>query len=220
MLKEREQRILDYMREEIRKKGYPPTVREICSALDIKSTSTAHKDISSLVRQGYIKKDPSKPRALMLVESEREADEDRYGTSFGFPYSDGVSHAEVIDIPVVGRIAAGTPILAEQNIEDSFPVPARFVGSNPNFMLTVKGESMIEAGIMDGDYILVEQQETARNGDIVVAMVDGFESEATVKTFYREGDHVRLQPENSTMSPIIVNDVKILGKVKGVFRYF
>ncbi len=215
MLKEREQKILDYMREEIRKKGYPPTVREICSALNIKSTSTAHKDISNLVKAGYIKKDPSKPRALMLVEADT-SDQTTYDTG----NDDGVSHTEVIDIPVVGRIAAGTPILAEQNIEDSFPVPARFVGNNPNFMLTVRGESMIEAGIMDGDYILVEQQNTARNGDIVVAMVDGFESEATVKTFYREGDHIRLQPENSTMSPIIVNDVKILGKVRGVFRYF
>ncbi|MFQ7101585.1 MAG: transcriptional repressor LexA [Anaerovoracaceae bacterium] len=215
MLKEREQKILNYMREEIRKKGYPPTVREICSALNIKSTSTAHKDISNLVKAGYIKKDPSKPRALMLVEADT-SDQTTYETG----NDDGVSHTEVIDIPVVGRIAAGTPILAEQNIEDSFPVPARFVGTNPNFMLTVRGESMIEAGIMDGDYILVEQQNTARNGDIVVAMVDGFESEATVKTFYREGDHIRLQPENSTMSPIIVNDVKILGKVRGVFRYF
>ena len=215
MLKEREQKILDYMREEIRKKGYPPTVREICSALNIKSTSTAHKDISNLVKAGYIKKDPSKPRALMLVEADT-SDQTTYETG----NDDGVSHTEVIDIPVVGRIAAGTPILADQNIEDSFPVPARFVGNNPNFMLTVRGESMIEAGIMDGDYILVEQQNTARNGDIVVAMVDGFESEATVKTFYREGDHIRLQPENSTMSPIIVNDVKILGKVRGVFRYF
>lgn len=215
MLKEREQKILDYMREEIRKKGYPPTVREICSALNIKSTSTAHKDISNLVKAGYIKKDPSKPRALMLVEADTSGQ-----TTYEIGNDDGVSHTEVIDIPVVGRIAAGTPILAEQNIEDSFPVPARFVGNNPNFMLTVRGESMIEAGIMDGDYILVEQQNTARNGDIVVAMVDGFESEATVKTFYREGDHIRLQPENSTMSPIIVNDVKILGKVRGVFRYF
>ena len=215
MLKEREQKILDYMREEIRKKGYPPTVREICSALNIKSTSMAHKDISNLVKAGYIKKDPSKPRALMLVEADTSGQ-----TTYETGNDDGVSHTEVIDIPVVGRIAAGTPILAEQNIEDSFPVPARFVGNNPNFMLTVRGESMIEAGIMDGDYILVEQQNTARNGDIVVAMVDGFESEATVKTFYREGDHIRLQPENSTMSPIIVNDVKILGKVRGVFRYF
>ena len=219
MLKERERKILNYMREEIRKKGYPPTVREICSALNIKSTSTAHKDISNLVKAGYIKKDPSKPRALMLVDMERET-EPSGQISYGTGSDDGVSHTEVIDIPVVGRIAAGTPILAEQNIEDSFPVPARFVGTNPNFMLTVRGESMIEAGIMDGDYILVEQQNTARNGDIVVAMVDGFESEAMVKTFYREGDHIRLQPENSTMSPIIVNDVKILGKVRGVFRYF
>ncbi len=220
MLKEREQKILNYMREEIRKKGYPPTVREICSALNIKSTSTAHKDIANLVKAGYIKKDPSKPRALMLVDMERETDPSDPNSAYRVGSDDGVSRTEVVDIPVVGRIAAGTPILAEQNIEDSFPVPARFVGTNPNFMLTVRGESMIEAGIMDGDYILVEQQNTARNGDIVVAMVDGFESEATVKTFYREGDHIRLQPENSTMSPIIVNDVKILGKVRGVFRYF
>lgn len=226
MLKDREQKILDYMKAEIKQKGYPPTVREICSALDIKSTSTAHKDIANLVKQGYIKKDPSKPRALMIVDnSEDIAGHDSsdavYDTGAG-NVSDGVSHVreEVVDIPVVGRIAAGTPILAEQNIEDSFPVPARFAGNGTNFMLTVRGESMIEAGIMDGDYILVEQQQTARNGDIVVAMVDGFESEATVKTFYRESDHVRLQPENSTMSPIIVKDVKILGKVKGVFRYF
>ena len=137
--------------------------------------------------------------------------------------SDNYGRAEridVLDIPVVGRIAAGTPILAEQNIEDTFPIPARFAGRGDNFMLTVRGDSMIEVGIYDGDYILVEQQNTARNGEIVVAMVDGFESEATVKTFYKEKDHIRLQPENSSMSPIIVNDVKILGKVKGVFRYF
>ena len=215
MLKEREQKILDYMRAEIRAKGYPPTVREICSALNIKSTSTAHKDIDSLVKQGFIKKDPSKPRALMLVEQDTPED-----VSVMPPSVDIAERTDIVDIPVVGRIAAGTPITAEQNIDDSFPVPARFVGNGTNFMLTVKGESMIEAGIMDGDYILVEQQNTARNGDIVVAMVDGFESEATVKTFYHEGDHIRLQPENSSMSPIIVHDVKILGKVKGVFRYF
>ena len=229
MLKDREQKILNYMKDEIRQKGYPPTVREICSALNIKSTSTAHKDIDSLVKQGYIKKDPSKPRALMIVdvdaaaasEAAREASCDRQYVGTGGGYSD-VSQVreEMVDIPIVGRIAAGTPILAEQNVEDSFPMPARFVGNGTNFMLTVKGESMIEAGIMDGDYILVEQQQTARNGDIVVAMVDGFESEATVKTFYKEADHIRLQPENSSMSPIIVKDAKILGKVKGVFRYF
>lgn len=222
MLKDREQRILDYMKEEIRQKGYPPTVREICSALNIKSTSTAHKDIDSLVKQGYIKKDPSKPRALMVVDNAAETPQSGTDSAAGqyLSANEGVSHAEVVDIPVIGRIAAGTPILAEQNIDDSFPVPARFIGSNPSFMLTVRGESMIEAGIMDGDYILVEQQNTARNGDIVVAMVDGFESEATVKTFYKEADHIRLQPENSSMSPIIVKDAKILGKVKGVFRYF
>lgn len=214
MLKERQQKILDYMRNEIREKGYPPTVREICSALGIKSTSTAHKDIDSLVKQGYIKKDPSKPRALMLVDQDAQA-----GSSTD-PILDNAERTDVVDIPVIGRIAAGTPILAEQNVEDSFPVPSRFLGSGTSFMLTVKGESMIEAGIMDGDYILVEQQNTARNGDIVVAMIDGFESEATVKTFYKEADHIRLQPENSSMSPIIVQDVTILGKVKGVFRYF
>ena len=217
-LKEREQKILDYMKEEIREKGYPPTVREICAALGIKSTSTAHKDIASLVDKGFIRKDPSKPRALMVVGAEHDAPAASSPASSAA--SDGVAHTSVVEVPVVGRIAAGTPILAEQNIEDSFPVPSRFVGSGRTFMLTVKGESMIEAGIMDGDYILVEQQRSVRNGDIVVAMVDGFESEATVKTFYKEGDHIRLQPENSTMSPIIVRDVKILGKVKGVFRYF
>ena len=129
--------------------------------------------------------------------------------------------SDVVEIPLVGQVAAGIPILAEQNITDTFPVPARYVNpGGTHFMLTVKGESMIDAGILDGDYILVQQQSTAKNGEMVVAMIDGFESEATVKTFYREGDHIRLQPENSTMSPIIVRDVKILGTVKGVFRYF
>lgn len=220
MLKEREQRILDYMKEEIRQKGYPPTVREICSALNIKSTSTAHKDIDSLVKQGFIKKDPSKPRALMIVDNNTGDLPSHPQNQEFMPPSDSVAHTEVVEIPVIGRIAAGTPILAEQNVEDSIPVPARFLGSGTTFMLIVKGESMIEAGIMDGDYILVEKQNSVRNGDIVVAMVDGFESEATVKTFYKEADHIRLQPENSTMSPIIVKDARILGKVKGVFRYF
>lgn len=238
MLKEREKKILDYMKEEIRRKGYPPTVREICGAMGIKSTSTVHKDIASLEKQGYLKKDPAKPRALRIVDpqtGEREDLRERGGFAEADPArgagyhaeagrepdpSTGLERTDIVDIPVVGRIAAGTPILAEQNLEDSFPVPARFVNGGTNFMLTVHGESMIEAGIMDGDYILVEQQQTARNGEIVVAMVDGFESEATVKTFYHEGDHIRLQPENSAMSPIIVKDAKILGKVKGVFRYF
>ena len=212
MLKDREKKILDFMKKEIKQKGYPPTVREICAALGIKSTSTVHKDIATLEKEGYIKKDPSKPRALMLVDPDEET-----GTANRFSNAE---RTDVVEIPVVGRVAAGTPILAEENIEDSFPVPSRYVTNGTSFMLTVKGESMIEAGIMDGDYILVQQQNTARNGDIVVAMIDGFESEATVKTFYKEDNHIRLQPENSTMNPIIVKDVRILGKVTGVFRYF
>ena len=229
MLKEREQKVLDFMKNEIIEKGDPPTVREICTALNIKSTSTVHKDIASLEKQGFLRKDPSKPRALMIVDPETqeritrqtlEAEAAAVNPAPAEPDLREVERADVVEIPVVGRIAAGTPILAEQNVEDSFPVPARFVNGGTNFMLTVRGESMIEAGIMDGDYILVEQQNTARNGEIVVAMVDGFESEATVKTFYREDDHIRLQPENAAMSPIIVKDARILGKVKGVFRYF
>lgn len=213
-LKDREQKILNYMKEEIRSKGYPPTVREICTALKIKSTSTAHKDIESLVKQGYLVKDPSKPRALMVVDPDT-GNQDSANASI----SDVDGRGDIVDIPVIGQVAAGTPILAEQNIEDSFPIPARYASSGVNYMLHVRGESMVEAGIMDGDLILVQQSEVADNGDIVVAMIDGFESEATVKTFYKENGHIRLQPENSSMTPIIVNDVKILGKVKGVFRY-
>lgn len=214
-LKDREQKILSFMKNEIKTKGYPPTVREICTALGVKSTSTVHKDIASLVEQGFLKKDPSKPRALMVVDTEDTASDATAGTC----HSNVEEREDVVDIPIIGRVAAGTPILAEQNVEDTFPVPARYAGGS-NFMLRVRGESMVNVGIMDGDLILVEQQQTARNGEIVVAMIDGFESEATVKTFYHEGDHIRLQPENDTMSPIIVHDVKILGKVKGVFRYF
>lgn len=206
----REQRILEFMQAEVRRKGYAPTVREIGSALNIKSTSTVHKDIASLVAQGFIRKDPAKPRALVLTEKGGGKQDSNIGN---------VSFENTVEIPVIGNIAAGTPILAEQNIEDTFPMPSRYV-EGTNFMLKVRGESMINAGIFDGDLILVEQRETARNGDIVVAMVDGFESEATVKTFYKEEDHIRLQPENDTMSPIIVKDAKILGLVKGVFRYY
>lgn len=210
-IKERQMKILAYMKEVIRTKGYPPTVREIGEAMHIKSTSTVHKDIETLVKDGYLKKDPSKPRALMVVDSKLD--------SRPAPSLDS-SNSQTIDIPIVGRVAAGQPILAEQNIDDSFPVPARFVNGKTNFMLKVKGESMIEAGILDGDYILVEETNSANNGEIVVALVDGFETEATVKTFYKEEDHIRLQPENHTMSPILVNNAHIVGKVKGVFRYF
>ncbi|MDR2354986.1 MAG: transcriptional repressor LexA [Clostridiales Family XIII bacterium] len=218
VLKKRERQILDYMKEELRLKGYPPTVREICTALHIKSTSTAHNDLARLARKGYIKKDPAKPRALMLTGAgtQEDAPPDGEQRAAENTRSDRI---DIVDVPVVGRIAAGSPVLAEENIEDSIPVPARFMPSGTGFMLTVHGDSMIEAGICDGDYILVRQQETAENGDIVVAMVDGFESEATVKTFYRENGRIRLQPENASMSPIILTDVRILGLVKGVFRY-
>ncbi|MFA5636385.1 MAG: transcriptional repressor LexA [Anaerovoracaceae bacterium] len=221
-LKEREKRILDYMLTEIKKKGYPPTVREMCSSLGIKSTSTAHKDIASLEQKGYIRKDPAKPRAIEILDPSMNREDMSTGISKNSYSNSGFGNSEradVVEIPLVGHIAAGTPILAEENIEDSFPIPARYVGKGNHFMLTVKGDSMIEAGIFNGDYILVQQQQTANNGEIVVAMVDGFESEATVKTFYKENGHIRLQPENQSMSPIIVKDAKILGLVKGVFRY-
>ena len=214
-LKPREQKILKYMEEEIRTNGYPPTVREICSAIGIKSTSTAHKDIASLVSKGYLKKQDSKTRTLVLVHDEAEVKKEEPMIAS----AELREHEAVIDVPVVGRVAAGMPITAEENIESTFPVPKQYASDNC-YMLRVKGESMINAGIMDGDLILVQSQDTATNGDIVVATIDGFEYEATVKTFYKEKDHVRLQPENDTMSPILVKDVKIQGKVKGVFRYF
>ena len=206
----REQRILEFMRKEVMERGYAPTVREICNALSIKSTSTVHKDIENLVVQGHLRKDPSKPRAYVLTEEMKQG---------GFDANVTPLFENTVEVPVVGNVAAGSPILAEENIDDTFPLPARYV-SGTNFMLKVRGESMVNVGIFDGDLILVEQRETANNGDIVVAMVDGFESEATVKTFYRESDHIRLQPENDNMSPIIVKDARILGKVKGVFRYY
>ena len=207
----REQRILEFMRAEVKKRGYAPTVREIGSALGIKSTSTVHKDIESLVKQGFLRKDPAKPRALVLKDmgAEDSGSIGNVATIFD----------NTVEVPIIGNIAAGTPILAEENIEDTFQMPSRYVDGT-TYMLKVRGDSMIDAGILDGDLILVEQRETARNGEIVVAMVDGFESEATVKTFYKEDGHIRLQPENSSMSPIIVEDAKILGLVKGVFRYY
>lgn len=209
-LKSREQDILNFIISEVQKNGIPPTVRDICAALDIKSTSTVHHSMEILEDEGYIRKLPGKRRAYEILNGTggrvRKLEEER---------------SDVIDIPVVGRVAAGTPILSEQNIEGSFPLPAQYVKGDGNFMLTVHGESMIEAGIMDGDYILVQPQKTANNGEIVVAMIDGdFESESTVKTFYKENGHIRLQPQNSSMDPIIVDDCQIVGLVKGVFRYF
>ncbi len=228
-LTEREHRILDFMKKAALERGYPPTVREFCEVLHVKSTSTIHKDLASLEKKGFIRRDPSKPRAIEIVGFDRYRGLSAAGESApagsalpdGDPLSSSVSvRCDVVNVPLVGQVAAGTPILAKENITDTFPVPGRYVsGEEKHFMLAVKGESMIEAGILDGDYILVRQQNTALNGQIVVAMVDGFESEATVKTFYKEKDHIRLQPANSSMSPILVRDVRILGIVRGVFRY-
>jgi repressor LexA len=207
------------MKEEITTKGYPPTVREICAAIGIKSTSTVHKDIETLVSEGYLKKDPSKPRALMVVDpGTRSGHVDAAGAAL--KVAPDTLPANIVEVPVVGRVAAGEPIFAEQNIEDTFPLPDRFVNGGNNFMLKVRGESMIEAGIMDGDLILVQETSEARNGEIVVALIEGIETGATVKTFYRKNGKIYLTPENKTMGPIIVDDATIVGKVKGVFRYF
>lgn len=208
-MKKSEQRqndILEYMKKTIAKKGYSPTVREICAALKIKSTSTVHSDIKVLEEKGLVKKDPAKPRTVLPVKNEylKSASE----------------NLSTIELPVVGRVAAGEPILAEQNIVDEMPVPSRFVGPGNNFILTVSGDSMVNIGINDGDYIIVQESQEALNGEIVVALVnDGYESGATVKRFYKEDGHIRLQPENDFMDPIIAEDVTVVGKVKGVFRY-
>ena len=208
-MKKSEQRqndILEFMKKTIASKGYSPTVREICAALDIKSTSTVHSDIKMLEEKGLVRKDPSKPRTVLPVENEYVKTAQ---TSF-----------DTVALPVVGRVAAGEPILAEQNIVDEMPVPSRFIGSGTNFILTVSGDSMVNVGINDGDYLIVQQSQEASNGEIVVALVnDGMESGATVKRFYKEDGHIRLQPENDYMDPIIAEDVTIVGKVRGVFRY-
>jgi repressor LexA len=206
---QRQQDILDFMKKTIAAKGYSPTVREICQALNIKSTSTVHSDIKALEIKGLVRKDPAKPRTVLPADMK-----------LGTPSSSPTDDISIVTLPVVGRVAAGEPILAEQNIVDEMPVPARFIGSGNNFILTVHGDSMINIGINDGDYIIVQESHEANNGEIVVALVnDEFESGATVKRFYREVDHIRLQPENDTMDPIISRDVSIVGKVKGVFRY-
>ncbi len=203
----RQNEILDFMKKTIAEKGYSPTVREICAALKIKSTSTVHSDIKALEDKGLVKKDPAKPRTVLPVSNEYIK-----STSESF---------DTVSLPVIGRVAAGEPILAEQNIVDEMPIPSRFVGNGNNFILTVHGDSMVNVGINDGDYLIVQESHEASNGEIVVALVnDGMESGATVKRFYKESDHIRLQPENDYMDPIIAEDVTVVGKVKGVFRYF
>ena len=207
-INKREKAILKFLEREIATRGYPPSVREIGKAVGLSSTATVHGYIARLEQKGYIKKESQKGRTLRLIKGQK-------GEEIKTGNKDFYTGKEMVEVPVIGKITAGEPILAVENVTDTFPIPLDFVGNCESFMLTVRGESMIEAGILDGDYILVKKQNSANNGEIVVALI---EDEATVKTFYKENGYIRLQPENSTMEPIIVPDCKILGKVAGVFR--
>lgn len=200
-LSNRQQTILEFIKNEVREKGYPPSVREIGEAVGLASSSTVHGHLDRLEKKGLIRRDPTKPRAIEILNQTQD--------EVPFP-------VHIAKVPVVGRVTAGVPITATENIEEYFPLPSHFVGDNQMFMLSVVGDSMIEAGIHNGDYVIVRQQQTANNGDIVVAMTE--EDEATVKTFYKERDHIRLQPENSTMEPLRLKKVTILGRVVGLFR--
>ncbi len=200
-LSNRQQTILEFIKNEVREKGYPPSVREIGEAVGLASSSTVHGHLDRLEKKGLIRRDPTKPRAIEILNQNPD--------EVPFP-------VHIAKVPVVGRVTAGVPITATENIEEYFPLPSHFVGDNQMFMLSVVGDSMIEAGIHNGDYVIVRQQQTANNGDIVVAMTE--EDEATVKTFYKERDHIRLQPENSTMEPLRLKKVTILGRVVGLFR--
>lgn len=197
---EKQSQILEYIKTEILNKGYPPSVRDICQAVQLKSTSSVHSHLETLEKNGYIRRDPTKPRTIEILD-------DNFN----------LVRREVVNVPLVGTVAAGQPILAIENIDSYFPIPAEYIPNEETFMLTVKGESMINAGILDGDRILVKHQSHAKNGDIVVALVD---DSATVKTFYKEDGYIRLQPENDHMEPIVLKEVEIIGKVFGVFRFF
>ena len=206
----KQREILEFIKSEILQKGYPPAVREICEAVHLKSTSSVHSHLETLEKNGYIRRDPTKPRAIEIMDDDFQSV--RLGSSENI--SNAIS-TEMVNIPIVGTVAAGQPILAQENIESYFPMPVHMVPNAETFVLKVKGDSMINVGIYDGDSIFVEKCETARNGDMVVALV---EDSATVKTFYKENGHYRLQPENDTMDPIIVDECQVLGKVFGVFR--
>ncbi|MBH0229397.1 transcriptional repressor LexA [Halobacillus yeomjeoni] len=201
-LSKRQQEILDFIKEQVLLKGYPPSVREIGQSVGLASSSTVHGHLSRLEKKGYIRRDPTKPRAIEVIELEEDH---------------SIPRSEAAYAPVIGKVTAGSPITAVENIEEYVPLPDTLAGSEENtFVLIVQGESMIEAGILDGDMVVVRQQQTAQNGDIVVAMTE--DEEATVKRFFKEKNHIRLQPENATMEPIILNDVSILGKVVGLYR--
>ena len=200
-ISKKQQEILDYMKNEILNRGFPPSVREICEAVNLKSTSSVHSHLEALEKNGYIRRDATKPRAIEIID-------DNFN----------LVRREVVNVPLVGTVAAGQPVLAVENIEAYFPIPAEYMPNEQSFMLRVKGDSMINAGIFDGDQVLVKQQATAENGDMVVALVD---DSATVKTFYKENGYYRLQPENDNMDPIsVTGNLQILGKVFGVFRFF
>lgn len=193
----KQKQIFEFLKKYTETKGYPPSVREICEAVGLKSTSTVHGHLRRLEKKGLIKRDPTKPRALEIL---------------------GLNNKELINIPIVGKVTAGLPILATENVEDTFSIPASYIKHDRDlFILNVMGESMIEAGILDGDLAIIEKAEVAKNGEIVVALI---ENEATIKRFFREKDHIRLQPENKTMDPIIVNDCAILGKLVGIYRKY
>ena len=200
-ISKKQQEILDYMKNEILNRGFPPSVREICEAVNLKSTSSVHSHLEALEKKGYIRREATPPRAIEIID-------DNFN----------LVRREVVNVPLVGTVAAGQPILAVENIDAYFPIPAEYMPNEQSFMLTVKGDSMINAGIFDGDQVLVKQQATAENGDMVVALID---DSATVKTFYKENGYYRLQPENDNMEPIIITgNLQILGKVFGVFRFF
>ncbi len=198
-ISKKQMEILEYIKSELLRIGYPPAVREICEAVNLRSTSSVHAHLESLEKNGYIRRDPTKPRAIEIIDD-----------------TFNLTRREMVNVPMVGQVAAGEPILAEQNITNYFPIPMEFMPNNDTFILTVRGESMVNVGIYDGDYVLVEKRQTASNGEIVVALVD---DSATVKTFYKEEGYYRLQPENDSMDPIIVMNCEILGKVIGVFRF-
>ena len=199
-ISKKQEEILEYIKSQILQRGFPPAVREICDAVNLKSTSSVHSHLETLEKNGYIRRDPTKPRAIEILD-------DNFN----------LTRREMVQVPMVGRVAAGEPILAQENIEEYFPIPVEFLPNNDVFMLKVRGESMINAGILDGDYVVVEKKNTASNGDMVVALI---EDGATVKTFYKEEGVFRLQPENDFMDPIIVKNVTILGKVIAVMRFF
>ena len=196
---EKQSEILEYIKAQILERGFPPAVREICEAVHLKSTSSVHSHLETLEKNGYIRRDPTKPRAIEILDD-----------------AFNLTRREMAQVPIVGRVAAGEPLLAEQNIEDYFPIPVERLPNNQTFLLQVKGESMINAGILNGDYILVEQTPSASNGEVVVALV---EDGATVKRFFKENGNYRLQPENDTMDPIIVDEVTIVGKMIGLLRF-